>query len=76
MIESKQPQLGTTSFDAVVCAFGILHCADPDKAMAEAYCVLRPDGRYAFTVWMSPDRHDFFAIVLKAIEIHAAKNPV
>ena len=58
------------SFDAVVCAFGLLHIADPDKAIAEAYRVLRLDGRYAFAVWMGPDRHDFFAIVLKALEAH------
>ena len=59
------------SFDAVVCAFGILHIANPDKAIAEAYRVLRPDGRFAFTVWSGPDRHDFFAIVLKALEAHS-----
>jgi SAM-dependent methyltransferase len=60
----------TASLDAVVCAFGILHIADPDKAIAEAFRVLRPDGRFAFTVWAGPDRHDFFAIVLKALEAH------
>jgi hypothetical protein len=40
------------------------------QAIGEACRVLRPGGRYAFTVWMGPDRHDFFAIVLKAIEAH------
>jgi SAM-dependent methyltransferase len=60
----------SASFDAVVCAFGILHIADPDRAIAEAYWVLRPDGRFAFTVWAGPDRHDFSAIVLKALEAH------
>jgi ubiquinone/menaquinone biosynthesis C-methylase UbiE len=45
------------SFDAVICAFGLLHMPSPDRAIAEAYRVLKAGGRYAFTVWASPDRH-------------------
>ncbi len=55
------------SFDAVICLFGLLHMPDPEKAITEAGRVLRPKGRYAFTVWDTPEKHEFFAIVLAAI---------
>lgn len=61
------------SFDAVVINFGVLHLARPDAAIAEAFRVLRPGGRLAFTVWALPERAVAFGIVLGAIR--AKGNP-
>lgn len=58
------------TFDAVTCNFGILHLARPDRALAEAYRVLAPGGRYAFTVWASPEQAVGFQLVLRAVEEH------
>jgi SAM-dependent methyltransferase len=58
------------SFDAVVMNFGLLHLARPDVAIAEAARVLRPGGRYAFTIWAPPDKAVGFGLVLAAIERH------
>ena len=55
-------------FDAVVMNFGLLHLARPDVAIAEAHRVLRPGGRYGFTVWDSPERAVGFGMVMNAIE--------
>ena len=56
------------SFDAVVMNFGLLHLARPDAALADAHRVLRPGGRYAFTVWAAPERAVAFGLALRAIE--------
>ena len=55
------------SFDVVTMNFGMLHLAQPDKAIAEANRVLRPGGRYAFTVWDAPPKTAGFEIVLDAV---------
>lgn len=60
------------SFDAVICNFGVLHFAEPDKALAEAYRVLIPEGHYAFTVWCAPTKGpSYFSLLFGAIQAHA-----
>lgn len=58
------------SFDHVVCAFGVMHIDRPDVAIAEAFRVLRPEGRYVFTQWAKDD--EVLTIVLSAIADHGA----
>jgi len=46
--------------------FGILHLGQPEKALLEAYRVLRSGSRFAFSVWAAPDETIGFGIVLRA----------
>jgi len=55
-------------FDAVVMNFGILHLAEPDKAISEAFRVIRPQGQLAFTVWDLPEKALGIQIVHEAIQ--------
>ena len=68
--DAEQLPFPDRTFDAVVMNFGLLHLAQPDAALAEAHRVLRPNGRYAFTVWAAPAQAVGFGVVLRSIEAH------
>lgn len=50
------------SFDVVLSNLTVHHLGDPDKFLAEAFRVLRPGGRLAFTVWADLSKLEAFGL--------------
>jgi len=61
------------SFDVVTISLGMLHFADPHRALREVHRTLRPGGVLAFTDWAAPGPEDVaYAVILTALERQAA----
>jgi SAM-dependent methyltransferase len=63
------------SFDAVVCQFGLMFFPDKAAGYAEARRVLRPNGRFVFSVWDDIQANDLSFVVGEAVAALFPDNP-
>ena len=61
-------------FDIVVSNVGVCHVPDQPRALSEIRRVLRPQGRFAMTVWCGPDVSQCFEVVYGAVKAHGSPN--
>jgi len=63
------------SFDAVICQFGLMFVPDKPQAIQEAHRVLKPGGKFLFSVWDSIERNDFPRVAHETISKFFDDNP-
>jgi ubiquinone/menaquinone biosynthesis C-methylase UbiE len=66
--DAQELPFSDDSFDHIICQFGIMFFPDKPKAMAEAYRVLQPGGKYIFNVWDSLEFNPRSAIIKTIME--------
>lgn len=62
-------------FDRVICSMGIMFCGRPELALAEAFRVLRPNGKCGYVVWGDKSANSLPDSVSKALLSHPATSP-
>jgi SAM-dependent methyltransferase len=63
------------AFDVVVCQFGVMFFPDRVAAYREIRRVLRPDGRFLFSIWNDIEHNDFAALVTEAVSALYPDDP-
>ena len=72
--DAQSLPFGDAQFDIVVSNLGICHVPDQPRALTEVRRVLRPNGRFAMTVWCGPEVSPCFEIVYDAIKTHGSPD--
>ena len=62
-------------FDAVVCQFGVMFFPDKPRAFAEAFRVLKPGGRFLFSVWDRIEENEFADAVVRSVAALYPRDP-
>ena len=55
-MDAEGMRLADASFDAALCALGLMYVPDPVQALKEQHRLLKPDGRAVAAVWGQRDR--------------------
>src|SRR3954468_22056969 len=63
------------TFDAVACQFGVMFFPDKVRSLREARRVLRPRGRFLFSVWDQIEENEFAACVTDALAAMFPEDP-
>jgi SAM-dependent methyltransferase len=66
--DAMQLPFADSTFDAVVCQFGVMFFPEISKAFAEARRVLRPGGVFIFNVWDRISENEFADAVTVSLE--------
>jgi SAM-dependent methyltransferase len=69
--DAQNLPLVNATFDRVLANFALLHVPDPERACAEACRVLKPGGKFGFTVWAALEENPYAKIIDDAIREHA-----
>lgn len=65
----------SSTFDVVVCRFGVMLFSDPATSIAEMLRVLKPGGRLALAVWSRQDANPFFYVVAEIVSRYVDSDP-
>lgn len=68
VMDAEELQFSDGIFDFVLMNFGILHLEKPEQAIAEAFRVLKPGGKFLFTIWDKPARSKAFDFIMSALK--------
>src|SRR5437588_6693592 len=63
------------SFDAVLCQFGLMFVPDKPQAIRETHRVLKPGGKFHFSVWDAIERNDLARVAHETISRFFEDNP-